>query len=210
MSGTRKGTKKAFLVLVNILVIIGLAVFGGFYFKKYQDLKKNPPSPTVVAQQQTDELTTKVRKLYASLPTSEKPTIFEVTDKNAVKTQPFFEKAEKGDKALVYTNAKLAVLYRPSTNQIINVSAVSIQGNPVVKVFGAGRPAAEEKLTAAKITNSDGGEATVPVSSTVVVDLTGNNTTTAQSIASTLGGQVGQLPAGEAKPTGVDIAIYVP
>lgn len=202
--------KKVILILADVVIIVGLALFGGFYFKKYQNLKKNPPSPSVVAQQQTDELTGKIRKLYATLPTDETPTIFEVTDKNAVKTQPFFAKAEKGDKALVYTKAKLAILYRPSTNQLINVSSVSIQSNTVVKVYGPGRTAAEAKLTAAKITNSDGGDTATSLNGITVVDITGNNTANAQSVATTLGGQVGQLPTGETKPTGVDIAVYAP
>jgi len=35
----------------------------------------------------------------------------------------------------------------------------------------------------------------------VVVDLTGQNTTTAQQMASLIGGDVSALPAGESKPT---------
>ena len=60
------------------------------------------------------------------LPTGETPTIATVTDASKLKDQAFFTNAVTGDKVLIYTNAKKAFLYRPSTNKIINIAPVNL------------------------------------------------------------------------------------
>lgn len=59
------------------------------------------------------------------LPTDEMPTIATITDLTKVKAQPFFAHAQVGDKVLVYTAAKKAVLYRPAENKIVELGPVS-------------------------------------------------------------------------------------
>ncbi len=56
------------------------------------------------------------------LPTDEQPTIATVTDLNKLKSQPFFAKAEVRDKVLIYSKARKAILYRPRSNQIIELA----------------------------------------------------------------------------------------
>jgi len=48
-----------------------------------------------------------------------------VTDANSFSNQAGFENAENGDKVLIYTNAKKAILYRPSINEIIVVTDIT-------------------------------------------------------------------------------------
>lgn len=60
------------------------------------------------------------------LPQEEVPTIATVSDPAKLQDQPFFAKAKKGDKALMYINAKKAFLYRPSTDEIIQTSRLEI------------------------------------------------------------------------------------
>lgn len=129
--------KKKLLIAVNVLVIIALAGAAGFYFKKYRDLNGqyndvqgkyteliNDPQAAQAAEvrRYIDE----VGKVY-DLPKDEEPSIATVKDKEQLKSQAFFARAENGDVTLIYSNAKLAILYRPSTKQLVNVSTVSIQ-----------------------------------------------------------------------------------
>src|SRR5437016_3933675 len=71
------------------------------------------------AQQEQTDLIAKVGR-HTTLPEGETPTIATVSDVNKLSGQAFFEKALNGDKVLIYTQAKTAVLYRPSTDSIIN------------------------------------------------------------------------------------------
>lgn len=194
--------------LLTTLVIVGLAAFGGFYFKKYQDLKKQPITADQAAQAEIDRYVTEVGKLYA-LPKDEKPSVATVKDKEKLKDQPFFAQAENGDVTLIYSNAKLAILYRPSTNQIINVSSVTIQASTRVKVIGplSARQSVERALTSAQIVYTDGGNAKGSYDSIIVVDLSGENSQQANTIATAIGGKVGNLPDGEPKPADTDILV---
>lgn len=56
----------------------------------------------------------------------EKPSIITVLDKEALSDQDFFKNAENGDKVLVFTENKKAILYRPSTKVIIEVAPLFI------------------------------------------------------------------------------------
>ena len=62
---------------------------------------------------------------FINLPNNEEPTLATVTDVSKMKGQKFFAKAQNGDKVLMYTRNKEAILYRPSANKIIEVSKVS-------------------------------------------------------------------------------------
>jgi predicted PurR-regulated permease PerM len=69
------------------------------------------------------DLISKVGELTA-LPTSEQPTIATVADLSKLQGQIFFANAQTGDKILMYTNANKIILYRPSTDKIINTAAL--------------------------------------------------------------------------------------
>lgn len=129
--------KKKILIVVNILIIVSLAGAAGFYFKKYRDLNGKyadvqgkytelSTNPEAVQAAEVRRYIEEVGKLY-DLPKDEEPSIATVKDKAQLQDQPFFAKAENGDVTLIYSNAKLALLYRPSTKQLVNVSSVTIQ-----------------------------------------------------------------------------------
>jgi hypothetical protein len=127
-------TKNVQIVLIVLLIIVLGAGLGGSYFLyslntdlgnkydalniKYQDLLENPDK---AAQIEIDMLVSKVAELI-SVPTDEKPTVATVQDKEALKDQAFFANAANGDKVIIYSNAKKAILYRPSNNRIIEVA----------------------------------------------------------------------------------------
>ncbi|HVZ12078.1 MAG TPA: LytR C-terminal domain-containing protein [Patescibacteria group bacterium] len=105
------------LVLVAAIIVVG----GGLYF-----YNKNSGDQTSQVTRQTQELVNRVGHLLV-LPKNETPTIATVTDKTKLAGQPFFADAENGDKVLLYGQSQRAVLFRPSTNQIVNVSPLNLK-----------------------------------------------------------------------------------
>jgi hypothetical protein len=85
------------------------------------------PQQQRTAQNQILDLAQRVGKLV-SLPPNEVPAVASITDVNKLAGQVFFAKAKDGDKVLIYSQAKKAFLYRPSTNQVINVANVDDGG----------------------------------------------------------------------------------
>lgn len=209
------------LNLVTIVLLV-LAVAGGgsayYYYSQNQKLAKNP---NLAAQEESKRIVEAVGKLI-DLP-KEEPTIATVTDKNKVKDQPFFAKSENGDKVLIFTKAKKAVLYRPSTNKVIEVAPVNIgegqaQAAATVKVAlyngtkTTGLTTRAETQLKEKVTNIEvvaKENASNDYTETVVIDLTGSNKAVADAVAKELGGTVGSLPSGETKPAGADILVIL-
>jgi hypothetical protein len=88
-----------------------------------QEVKGYQENPAARLVQEKAALIEEVGKLIV-LP-DEEPTIATVTDLASLKGQPFFASAAVGDKVLIYTNAKKAVLYRPSEKKVLEVAPVN-------------------------------------------------------------------------------------
>lgn len=113
--------KKLFLLILFIVAAFG--IYGSWHFYgKYQAVIKNP---NLEAQKETEALVMALGKLM-ELPQGETPTIATISDKEKLKDQVFFKMAKNGDKLFAYNTAMLAILYRPSTNKIINVAPIVI------------------------------------------------------------------------------------
>jgi cell division protein FtsB len=196
---------KAGLYLLIVLLLAGAA--GYFYWQNRQNLAKLE-NPTQASEAEAKELTDKVSKLM-DLPTDEKPTVITVVDKEKVKSQAFFTKAENGDKVLVYTSAKKAILYRPSTDKVIEVGPVEISATTTFKVALysvnedlANLPAIESKLKES-VTNLEytvKQKSKTKTSKILVVDVNGSKPTETAQIAKLIDGEVTTLPEGETKP----------
>jgi hypothetical protein len=119
----RKRSRNKILLLVSLALVVLFAAVAGFFFWQWQSLKSNP---NIEAQATSTRLIEKVGKIY-DLPKDEKPTVALISDKNKLKDQSFFEKAQNGDYLIMYTNAKLALLYREKENKLINVGPITIQ-----------------------------------------------------------------------------------
>jgi len=113
------------LVLLILIVAIAAAVF---FYSKYHDTQNKLKHPDVVAKAETAALVAKVGKLV-DLPTGEQPTVATVSDVSKLSNQTFFAGAKNGDKVLIYTTAKKAILYRPSTDKIINYAPLNINNS---------------------------------------------------------------------------------
>ncbi len=110
-------TKRIALIVIVLISIAGVSG-STFFYLKWQDQKNNTP------EHQTSILTSKVAKLIA-LP-NETPTVATIEDKAKLKGQPFFNDANNGDKILIFTAAKKAIIYREADNKLINVGPISL------------------------------------------------------------------------------------
>lgn len=115
-------------LLLSLIVIAILGAGGSYYFyQKYNTLKANP---NLEVQKETQSFVTAVGKLM-ELPKDETPTIATISDKEKLKDQPFFKAVENGDVLLAYTKAQKAILYRPTTNKIIEVAPINLNENNI-------------------------------------------------------------------------------
>ncbi|MEI8097075.1 MAG: hypothetical protein WCG73_03140, partial [Candidatus Moraniibacteriota bacterium] len=110
------------IVVLAVLLCLAVGVAGYFYYQyKY----------VATVNGQVDEIASLTRTIGAmiELPEGEAPTLATVTDKEKLAGQPFFQKAENGDKVLIYTNTGRAILYRPTTKKIVDVTTVNVNAS---------------------------------------------------------------------------------
>ena len=118
----KKISKKFWLLALLVLLIL---LGAGLILSQNIFSSKKDTQPEV---NEVNDLISEVGKLVA-LPEGETPTIATITDIEKIKGQPFFQKAKNGDKVLIYTNAKKAILYDPNAKKIIDVAPINI-GSP--------------------------------------------------------------------------------
>lgn len=113
------------LIAVGIVAGVLVGSYGGFRYWQYFH------SPEAVFQREAktyeedwNEMMGNAKKQLA-LPKDEVPTVATVSDKQSLDTQPFFKKAENGDKILLYKKSKEVYLYRPSLKKIISKSKLN-------------------------------------------------------------------------------------
>lgn len=111
--------------IIGILALMAASAILTGYIIKTKPQVLGLSAGTQPSQAEADALIEKVGKLMA-LPTDEKPTIATVNDASKVKDQQFFSNSENGDKVLIYQKAQRAILYRPSSNIIVEVGSVTI------------------------------------------------------------------------------------
>lgn len=126
---TNRKNNKAYIIFA---IVIALALAGGIYgYKQYDDLRKENEllsDPQASAQAEVDRLKSDVAKLI-DVPEDEDPTVANVVDASKLSEQAFFANAQNGDRVLIYSQAKKAILYRPSTNRVVEVAPIDIGEN---------------------------------------------------------------------------------
>lgn len=113
---------KKYLLPALVVLVVAVSAVAFYFYKKSLDLERNPQK---VTQNEIKKLVAQVSRLMI-LPENETPTLATVADPAKLKDQIFFAKATKGDKVLIYTNAKKAILYNPETNKIVEVAPINI------------------------------------------------------------------------------------
>lgn len=115
-------------ILVAVLLLSFSLTF--YFYKKYQTVQKTLQKQ--LSPDDREKLIAQVGKLI-ELP-KEEPTVASISDKEKLKNQPFFQNASNGDKVLIFTKAKKAILYRPSINKIIEVSQINLEATSSASV----------------------------------------------------------------------------
>ncbi len=125
ISGKRWGDKRTmFLVVgVGILLVIAIAAAGVLYTQNRHLRQTAEQSSRMHSSLTNDQVAQKVASVYDA--PSEKPSVAQVADKSKLSSQAFFQNAQKGDYVLIYPKAKIALIYRASTNKVVNIGPIS-------------------------------------------------------------------------------------
>lgn len=123
--------RKAIAIAIVLLIVATAAVF---FFVRYQQATNKLKQLQVNGKSSPEEIKSLIDKVgkLAVLPSGEDPTIASVTNPAKLADQPFFANAREGDKVLIYTVARRAILYRPSENKIIEIAPLNIDDNAVI------------------------------------------------------------------------------
>jgi hypothetical protein len=122
----KKALKSKYIFAIVILLIAVLPAF--YFYNRSKQAEQRLNDPNTANQKVIDEVVKKVGR-HILLPTGEQPTLATVSDVSKVKSQPFFVNSNNGDKVLVYTQARKAILYRPSKDIIIEVAPLNIDSS---------------------------------------------------------------------------------
>lgn len=122
----RRAKKSLWRIIAAIaaaLIVLGLIGWGVYSYMELQKVQ-NPEYAEQQAQQETQGLLDKVGK-HMELPDGE-AVVATVSDVAKLSDQPFFEKAENGDKVLIFSDSSVAIIYRESTDKIVNSGPIAI------------------------------------------------------------------------------------
>lgn len=114
-----KLNKLAILVITIVSLILILAIGTSIYF--YKKANSNPQED---AAKELVRITNMVSK-HMVLPPNESPTMATVSDPEKLKDQPFFANAKKGDKVLIFSESRKAILFDPVADKIIEVAPIN-------------------------------------------------------------------------------------
>lgn len=205
------------------IAVLVLAVIAGSGYYLYSQNQKPPVQNPASTREETKGLVAEVGKLI-DLPKDEDPTVATVTDISKLSDQPFFQKAKNGDKVLIYTNAKKAILYDPNAKKVLDVAPINIgtqsaqtaqlpkvvlrNGTTTIGLTGKIETEIKKTIQIDAITKENAEKNNYE--DTTIVVLNDSFKGVADNITKQLkGSTVGSLPAGEKKPINGDILIIL-
>lgn len=216
--------KPVVLLFVLVLALGGATTYMYDQWNKAREevaaLKENPNS---AAEKEVESLIKEVGKLM-ELPSEEKPTVATVTDAEKLKkdSPQFFAKAENGDKILIYTQARKAILYRPGTKKVLDVAPVNIgnqatfvakfgvlNGSTKTSAVGDFEKELKSKLPAVEVSKK-GNAAANNYPTSMVIAIKEEQKKNLAAVAETLKIKTAEkMPDGEVVPEGVDFVIIL-
>jgi uncharacterized protein YpmB len=111
--------KKNKALWITIIVIVVLAAFGLIMAGVYKNQMAQKQQKRVADEQAVVDKISKLLRLP-----NETPIFMTVYNEKDFQNNDLFRAVKTGDKVLVYLNSKQAIIYRPSTNQVIEVLPV--------------------------------------------------------------------------------------
>jgi hypothetical protein len=222
--------------LILGIVLLLVAITPSYYFySQYRNAQKKLSDPNFAMTEEVKNIVSKVEK-HIELPEDETPTLATVSDSEKLKDRPFFSKAKNGDKLLIYTNAKKAILYDPQKDRIIDVGPVNLpsatpsfsatvsaslsptisrtlkmvllNGTDTTGLTNTFEKNNKSKLQNIEIIDKDNTK-NKTYDKTLIIDLTSNNKDEVARLAKSLGVEISSLPAGESKPINADVLIII-
>lgn len=213
---------KKYLFISSIFLLVSLSLISSLYFYfQYQKAQKKLQNPQSAFQEETEKIIEQVSRLI-DLPEDETPTIATISDKEKLANQPFFDKAKEGDKLLIFTGSKKAILYDPKRQKIIDVTTINVgtstpsaqtqtisptialsavkfillNGTEISGLTKKYESELEQKLPQAEVVDRDNA-VNRNYNKTLLIALKSNNQDQANSLAKTLAIELATLPANE-------------
>lgn len=116
----RPSTLKAALIVIIGIAIVAAAFFAWQYFT-------TPKDDAAKNQATVKRVLAEVGAIYV-LPEGE-PSVIQIQDKDKLKDQLFYQKAQNGDYVLVYEKDKVAVIYRDSVKKVVNAGSIIVDSH---------------------------------------------------------------------------------
>lgn len=217
-------------IIIIVVCILGVSVLGFMVYQytllraEVSKLRSSPQAVQEATKAENAKLIELVRTLI-NVPADETPTIATVTDSEKLKNNAFFINAKNGDKVLIYSTTKKAIIFRPGENKIIEVGPISIgtpsatlaakpvsfvlyNGTDVTGLTKKYESTLKGAIKEAVVADRDNAKKR-DYATSLIIDLSGTHTTEASQIATQLQLEVSTLPAGESKPGAGDFLIIL-
>lgn len=203
---------------------------------------KNPERTTDTSQAlipvDRDEVQTYLEKIQSMVivPTDEAPTLATVVATDALREQAFFRFVELQDKLFLYDASRIAILYRPSEQKIVNMAYLfegADRAAPQVQGTSTASAQLKEPATVAVYYSTDSAALRSKVGETLrslpslsisrealtretsyegmtVIDVNGSNDVIVKTLVDALDAEVGQMPEDEDVPDADMLIIAAP
>ncbi len=110
--------------LLALALILGISMLISDRNQLKSEINKLSSTSVSSEKDETQQLVDRLGK-FMELPSNETPTLATVSDVESLKAQVFFKNAQNSDQVLLYAEAGKAILYRPSTQKIIEVATIN-------------------------------------------------------------------------------------
>ena len=140
---------RRWLLLAVIVILAGLIWLGFSYYQAQSKLKalSDPQQRLEMEQAEVQNILKRVSR-HILVPEGEEPTVATINDvARLAADQPFYEDAVNGDKVLVFVKNKVAIIYSPKRDIIVNMGPIVLNED---KPAGSAEVIPSNNIAAAK------------------------------------------------------------